>query len=94
MRKAYMLRPENKEANYIRSLKRFYKMDYETYKLLFEKQKGLCAICSEKPNYRLAVDHNHTTGNVRGLLCRKCNLGIGFLRDNKDILQKAIDYLI
>ncbi|MBH1939046.1 endonuclease VII domain-containing protein [Streptomyces sp. AV19] len=74
----------------------------DDYLLLLKQQGGVCAICSEdEPNehgrtgtkFRLAVDHCHRTGRVRGLLCQKCNRAIGLLKDNADLLRKAIDYL-
>lgn len=58
-----------------------------------KEQNGLCAICAQPSDETLALDHCHTTGEFRGLLCRRCNTGIGLLRDDKEILQKAINYL-
>lgn len=61
----------------------------------FAAQKGLCAICS-KPNERrrrLAVDHCHTSGRVRGLLCDACNNMLGMAGENPTILRAAADYL-
>lgn len=54
-----------------------------------------CAICFEAPRLgeRLAVDHCHETGVVRGLLCRRCNTGIGLLRDDPMVLNAAVAYL-
>lgn len=55
-----------------------------------------CAICNcsiEKNGKKLSVDHNHNTNCVRGLLCTKCNFGLGYFNDNKKLLLKAIDYL-
>ncbi len=58
------------------------------------KQKGRCLICNRVPEWRsLHVDHDHTTGKVRGLLCRDCNLGLGNFHDNIVLLQIAIRYL-
>ena len=75
-------------------LKRNYGLTQEDYKKLLEQQKGVCAICGCKPNGKaLAVDHNHTTGKIRGLLCHDCNVGIGFLKEDISILQKSIEYL-
>ena len=68
------------------------------YDELLEKQDGVCAICGKpetyKENQNLAVDHDHETGRVRGLLCRKCNLGIGQLQDDPSLLWKALEYLV
>lgn len=66
------------------------------YQRLLAAQKGLCQICGQ-PNNRvertLAVDHNHITGKLRGLLCDRCNLGLGHFNYNKELLKKAVDYL-
>lgn len=65
------------------------------YNLMLEQQEGVCKICGKvcKTGQRLAVDHCHTTKNVRGLLCMECNRGLGAFKDNVDLLQKAIYYL-
>lgn len=66
------------------------------YNNLFNEQKGCCAICathqSDLPR-ALAVDHDHKSGVVRGLLCYSCNSGIGFLKDSISILDAAKEYL-
>lgn len=59
---------------------------------LHNKQDGKCAICGKREK-RLCIDHDHVTGKVRGLLCHGCNLGIGNLQDNPEILTKAAKYL-
>lgn len=79
-----------------------YGLSSSDYEILLEKQGGVCAICS-KPETRthhktgtpfsLAVDHDHETGRVRGLLCTKCNKAIGALGDNHEIISKVIMYL-
>ncbi len=56
-------------------------------------QDGKCAICRIVPSRTMAVDHCHDTGAIRGLLCSNCNTGIGLLRDNPEILARAIIYL-
>lgn len=73
-----------------------YSMTYEEVIELKENQGCKCAICSidEKELSRgLFVDHNHTTGKVRGLLCSKCNSMLGMAEDNIDTLIAAISYL-
>jgi Recombination endonuclease VII len=88
---------EHKEQNKNSILKRKFGITLDQYKEMFEKQNGLCAICNkeEKVNGRsLAVDHNHKTGKVRGLLCNKCNHHVlSGANDNINILQSAINYL-
>lgn len=72
------------------------------YDNLFIKQNGLCAICNKpeimKNRYTkdiqvLAIDHNHETGKIRGLLCMKCNTAIGRMNDDPELLKKAANYL-
>jgi len=66
----------------------------EDYEQMFENQDGVCAICANPPGKKmLAIDHNHETGEVRGLLCGSCNTGIGLLQDSPDILAAALEYL-
>jgi hypothetical protein len=63
---------------------------------MFTKQDGRCKICNivqEELIKALAVDHCHTTGKVRGLLCRECNLMLGNANDNIENLKAAIAYL-
>lgn len=61
---------------------------------MFDRQKGLCACCGDPPGEKaLSVDHDHITGQVRDLLCQRCNPGIGYFQDDPERLQKAIDYL-
>lgn len=65
------------------------------YDVLYDTQGKKCAICDASPKhtYELSVDHDHTTGEVRGLICRKCNLLLGYAKDSTSILHKAINYL-
>ena len=66
------------------------------YNELFVKQEGCCGICKQHQTTferRLAVDHCHETGKIRGLLCMKCNQGIGQLKDSIEVLSNAIEYL-
>lgn len=71
-------------------------MTVEEYRVIWQRQKGLCGICNKtetEAGRRLAVDHCHKTGRVRGLLCGNCNRGIGNLQENIITLQSAINYL-
>lgn len=65
------------------------------YDEMFETQNGCCAICGEScmTGQALSVDHDHKTGEVRGLLCKRCNFGIGYLRDSPELLKAAAEYL-
>ena len=76
------------------SLKR-YGITLEEYNTMYDTQKGVCKICSEPSSVqrRLHVDHNHKTGEVRGLLCYHCNLMLGLARDNAETLKKAAQYI-
>lgn len=67
----------------------------EDYDNKLKEQNGKCAICKtlKEENRDLCADHNHDTGQKRGLLCHKCNTGIGLLQDNVDVLCSAIEYL-
>lgn len=68
-----------------------YGIEPEQYDIMFQEQKGLCAICQKKK--KLCVDHDHSTGKVRGLLCHNCNRGLGSFYDNTSFLNKAVEYL-
>lgn len=86
----------SKNAHY----KAIYGISEEDYQRMVEAQGGLCAICNrpERMKFkgalkRLAVDHCHMTGDVRGLLCHACNCAIGKLGDAPDLLRAAANYL-
>jgi hypothetical protein len=85
---------KKKQPNYWRKdlLKR-YNLTVENYNKLVVIQNNKCKICQVLPRTYLYVDHCHKTGIIRGLLCQKCNSGIGLLQDSVEILQKAINYL-
>ena len=83
-------------------LKRNYGITLERYNELHDEQDGKCAICDGAETtihsktgqpMLLAVDHDHSTGEIRGLLCQRCNRGLGLLRDSPDLLRRAADYL-
>lgn len=75
-----------------------YDMTVADYDALFAKQGFCCAICGTTVNNQCGrdfhVDHDHKTGKVRGLLCHGCNSGIGNLKDNPEIVKKALEYLL
>lgn len=75
-------------------LKNRYGITVEQYDEMYERQGGRCAICSaESPGRTFDVDHDHDTGEVRGLLCNPCNRAIGLLGHDHDLLMSAIQYL-
>jgi hypothetical protein len=74
-------------------LARVYKMTQEQYTEMLERQRGGCAICGKTEDKRLAVDHCHITGRVRGLLCSRHNRGLGYFSDSPSLLNKAAEYL-
>lgn len=105
-RKAYMREWHRKarlaNADYYANidLKRSYGVTLEWYREQLSKQNGVCAICKqpEKAVIRgkvisMSVDHCHRTAKARGLLCTKCNRGLGLFDDNGDTLLSAIHYL-
>lgn len=79
-----------------------YGLSLEQYAKMKEEQGNKCSICSRElvergkdkkvPVY-LCVDHNHTTGKVRGLLCSNCNAGVGMFEEDKSRMTRAIEYL-
>lgn len=78
------------------SLRKAYGITLEDYNKMFSEQNGCCAICKRHQSEfkrPLFVDHCHSTGRVRGLLCSGCNSGIGMFEDSKEFLQSAIGYL-
>lgn len=87
-------------ANHPERTKDFYRksvfgLDAETYRTRMAQQQHRCAVCRRKfgNKFRPHVDHNHGTGEFRGLLCRDCNLMLGYARDRMVILLRAVRYL-
>jgi hypothetical protein len=77
-------------------LKKLYGIDHQTYNKMFAEQNGCCRICLEHQTNlarKLAVDHCHTTGQIRGLLCTKCNQALGLLNDDSTNVQRMMEYL-
>jgi Recombination endonuclease VII len=73
-----------------------YGLSEADYNALFAEQDGKCAICGAGPSGKwniLNVDHDHVTGQVRGLLCHRCNTALGLFRDDPVILAPAVAYL-
>lgn len=75
------------------TLRFLFGIDQREYERLHVKQSGRCAICRGIPPKRLDIDHDHVSGTVRGLLCNRCNQGLGLFRDNPLLLEVAKIYL-
>lgn len=88
-------RARNPEAGRRYELKRVYGISVETYERMFREQNGGCKICGKQnlDGKRLSVDHDHNTGTIRGLLCHRCNGGLGHFFDDPYLFQSAIKYL-
>jgi hypothetical protein len=83
------------------NLKKF-GISLQDYEKKFEEQKGLCAICKKPETFihsrtkkiaKLAVDHCHSTGKTRGLLCKNCNIALGLFKDDQFSILSALNYL-
>lgn len=95
-------RPQRDEKVAARNLQRRYRITPDQYAFQLAMQDGVCAVCRQpEPIFdrrtgdfrRLAVDHDHITGELRGLLCSLCNKGMGKLREDPAILRAAADYI-
>jgi len=93
----------NQESQRNRNLLKRYGITLTEYEALFEAQGCKCGICGTPENYSghtgprkewsFSVDHCHTTGKIRGLLCNDCNRALGLFKDNKELLRSAIVWL-
>lgn len=89
----------NKLKWQVSDLARKYDLSVETYLAMLDQQGGVCAVCRRTPEeahsdgYPLHVDHDHSTGRVRSLLCRGCNLTLGQAGDDPALLRALADYL-
>jgi hypothetical protein len=87
--------PKNQARARELKLLRKYGISQEEWDKLHDEQLGRCAICLETLAEvgKLGVDHDHATGEVRGLLCSPCNVGLGYFRDDPERLIRAVEYL-
>ena len=88
-----------KEQQRRRKTLRKYGITEEQYQEMWLKQNGTCLICkttkgTDERTGRLSVDHDHLTDKVRGLLCGRCNMAIGLLRDDPTLARRVADYLL
>lgn len=87
-------KPEFVKARAEYQLKKNYGISQEEYNTKLAYQNYGCAVCGKAASKKkLAVDHCHTTGKIRDLLCGSCNTGLGQFQDNPELLEKAADYL-
>ena len=89
-------RKNNPEKYRATKIKCLYGLSHEDWQKIWENQDGRCVICGKrftKPSMAF-VDHNHKTGKIRGLLCVKCNSGIGYFNDDPKITLKMTEYLL
>jgi hypothetical protein len=93
---------KNRDKQRAAHIKRTYGINWEDYLQLFAKQVGECCICRVKlsthqqednPHEIAHIDHCHTTGKIRGLLCNKCNSAIGYFNDSALLCKLASQYL-
>lgn len=93
--KAWRQKNPDRVKQYYRSvdLKRHFGITVQEYDLLLEKQQGRCLICLSIDDKKLAVDHDHKTGRIRGLLCQRCNTTLGRVEDSIELLERMISYL-
>ena len=92
-RELYATIPNKKHNKLLSHVKSKYGISKEEYEGVLEKQNGVCAICGGVLTRKLSVDHDHSTGKFRGLLCTKCNLGLGCFNDDSSLLKRAMEYL-
>lgn len=91
----------HRKASYKYTLKTVYGLTEKDYRKMYQDQSGSCSICLEKISNIFeedlvksqAIDHCHTTGKIRGLLCRQCNTALGMLKDNVDSARRLVKYL-
>lgn len=91
--------PARREKNMIQNLRR-YGLTIAEHEAMVQAQDNKCAICGNAPDpngvrasSRLHVDHDHDTGAVRGLLCTRCNRGVGYFRDSAGLMREAARYI-
>lgn len=96
----YFLQKKKKMAARDRHYRNKYEVSLAQMQIVAENQNHACAICGSPGSFEgsrnetFHLDHDHVTGKIRGLLCRSCNLGLGFFKDSAINLSRAIEYLI
>jgi hypothetical protein len=88
--------PISKEVQKEKNLRNSFGIGLEDYNRMLQQQDNCCAICGKNADNfpkSLAVDHDHTSGKIRGLLCMYCNTALGKFEDSKQNLLNALSYL-
>lgn len=85
--------PQESSRIRLRAQVKLYGLTLEQYEQMEKQQNGCCAICQKVPDRRLDIDHNHTTGKVRSLLCSNCNTSVGLLQEDSNLAMKLVEYL-
>jgi hypothetical protein len=98
MMQDYKIKGLKKQSDRKVNLKRRYGIAQSEYDKMYNFQKGKCALCDaetigRKGAVNFCVDHNHKTGDVRGLLCHNCNVVLGKIKDNREWLSRALKYI-
>lgn len=94
-RKYRLNHPQSTQEAQRRKVLKQYGITEDEYDIILFEQEDKCAICGKHKNdfeQSLCIDHIHETGEIRGLLCKQCNLGLGNFKDNVEVLQSAIKY--
>lgn len=90
----YQRHRDNPDLQRAFDLRRRFGITLQEYDAMLAAQGGVCAVCGEPPSAkRLAVDHNHTTGKVRALLCYSCNSALGLLNEDRARIQRLDAFL-
>lgn len=97
MRKYHQTRYEENKERLLKDgrkfrMKRLYGVTWEQFEAMLA-QGGCCAICDGKLTSEANIDHCHTTGKVRALLCWDCNSGLGLLNDDPELMRRAAEYI-
>jgi hypothetical protein len=86
-----------KQKTFAKNLRKNYGLSVEDFEKMEAKQDGKCAVCLRpefhKTKKRLSVDHCHTTGQIRGLLCHRCNVVLGLVNEDLRIIESVTQYL-
>lgn len=94
---AYRRKWREREVSKDYELRTAFGIGIKDYKEMLDVQNNVCAICKEPQNMgkkNLAVDHDHSNGEIRGLLCNRCNMVLGLVKENTNILMDMAAYLI